>query len=142
MDEADSIRLLKIPRKATLTKYGLTEADWLRMCAACNYTCVVCGKPFGDRPLVVDHEHVKGFKARKRRKAKRGGHVIRVRVMSPSERRKYVRGVIHNYCNRFVRRWLTLSRARAIVAYLEAYERAKAALETPGKSVSEAVTDG
>lgn len=119
--------MAKTPRLATLRKYGLTEADWVRMCEACNHTCVVCGKPFDDRPLVVDHEHVKGFKARKVKKAVKGGHKIKVRVMSQAERRQYVRGVIHNFCNRFVRSWLTLPRARAIVAYLEAYERAKAA---------------
>jgi hypothetical protein len=72
--------------------------------------------------LAVDHEHVKGFKARKKRKAK-AGHYIKVRVMPPSERRKYVRGVIHHYCNLYVRKWLTLDRARSIVAYLEAFER-------------------
>ena len=114
--------VLKVPRADTLKKYGLTQADWLSLCAACKYTCVVCGKPFGDRPLVVDHEHVKGFKAHKKRKAKHG-RTIKVRVMPPEERRRYVRGVIHNYCNRFVRRWLTLDRARAIVAYLEDFER-------------------
>lgn len=113
---------LKPPSRGTLTKYGMTEADWLLLCEACDHTCVVCGKEFGDRPLVIDHEHVKGFKAHKKRKAKKG-HQIKVRVMPPSERRKYVRGVIHNYCNRFVRRWLTLNRAKAIVAYLEAFER-------------------
>lgn len=115
--------LVKPPSAGTLTKYGLTKDDWLALCEACNYTCVVCGKEFGDRPLVIDHEHVRGFKARKKRKAKVGGHYIKVRVMKPSERRQYVRGVIHNYCNRFVRRWLTLARAKAIVAYLEAFER-------------------
>ncbi len=121
------------PSTKTLVSYGLTAADWLGMCAACNYTCVVCGKPFEDRPLVIDHEHVKGFKATKKRKAKkkRAGaetrHTIRVRVMTPAERRQYVRGVIHNYGNRFVRSWLTLARAKAIVAYLEAFEKTRAA---------------
>ena len=116
--------MAKTPRLATLRKYGLTEAEWLSMCEACNHTCVVCGKPFDDRPLVIDHEHVKGFKARKKKKAK-AGHTIKVRKMGPAERRKYVRGVIHNYCNRFVRSWLTLDRAKAIVAYLEAFERTR-----------------
>ena len=112
------------PRIGTLRKYGLTEADWHRLCAACNHTCVVCGKPFDGRPLVIDHEHETGFKARKKKKAK-AGHTIKVRVMGPEERRKYVRGIIHNYCNRFVRSWLTLPRAKAIVAYLEAFERTR-----------------
>jgi hypothetical protein len=117
---------VKTPRLGTLRKYGLTVADWTSMCEACNYTCVVCGKPFEDRPLVVDHEHVKGFKARKKKRAKKG-HIIKVRKMTPADRRQYVRGVIHSFCNRFVRSWLTLERARSIAAYLEAYERKKAA---------------
>lgn len=110
----------KPPTAGTLRKYGLTAADWLALCRACNWTCVVCGKEFGDRPLVVDHEHVRGFRATKKRKGKRG-QAVRVRAMPPEERRRYVRGVIHNFCNRYIRRWLTLERGRAIVAYLEAY---------------------
>lgn len=131
---------VKLPTEGTLKKYGLTAAEWLAFCDACDFTCVVCGQPFGDRPLAIDHEHVKGFKATKKRKAKqkKAGaterHTIRVRVMSPAERRKYVRGVIHNYCNRFVRSWLTLPRARAIVKYLEAYEAARAAAEQVDKT--------
>lgn len=123
---------VKTPRRATLQKYGLTETDWHAMCAACNNTCVVCGKPFEDRPLVVDHEHVKGFKAHKKKKAQKG-HTIKVRKMPPEERRKYVRGVIHSFCNRYVRSWLTLTRARAIVAYLEVYEKTKAKLHSESK---------
>lgn len=117
------VRTVPPPTKQTLGKYGLTEKDWHRLCSACGFTCVICGKPFNGRPLVVDHEHVKGFRARKKVRSK-SGHK-KVRVMPPEERRQYVRGVVHNYCNRFVRRWLTLARARAIVAYLESYERAK-----------------
>lgn len=116
---------VKVPSAGTLRKYGLTQGEWLALCESCNHTCVICGKPFDGRPLVVDHEHVKGFKARKKRKAKVGGHVIKVRVMGPAERRRYVRGVIHNFCNRFVRKWLTLARAKAIVAYLEEFERTR-----------------
>lgn len=110
----------KRPQLATLRKYGLNLEDWFDLCDACAYTCVVCGKPFEDRPVVIDHEHVKGFKARKKRK--KNGRTVKVRVMGPAERRKYVRGVIHSFCNRYVRSWLTLSRARAIVSYLEAFE--------------------
>lgn len=117
--------LPKTPRLATLGKYGLTEGDWIRMCEACGFTCVICGKPFEDRPLVVDHEHVKGFKARKTRKAK-NGKTVKVRVMGPEERRKHVRGILHSFCNRFVRRWLTLARAEAIVGYLKSFEKTKA----------------
>ncbi len=111
------------PRLATLGKYGLNLSDWRRLCESCKCVCVICGKPFEDRPLVIDHEHVKGFKARKNRTRK--GKTFKVRVMPPEERRKYVRGVIHNYCNRFVRRWLTLARAEAIVAYLREFEKVR-----------------
>lgn len=113
------------PTAQTLARYGLTADEWRAMCRRVKYTCVVCGKPFGDRPLVIDHEHVKGWRARKTKKAKRGGKSIKVRVMTPSERKRYVRGVLHSYCNRFVRSWLTLDRARAIAAYLEAYHESK-----------------
>ncbi len=118
---------LKPPSKQTLSKYGLTVDEWRALCKKCAYTCFVCGKPFGDRPLVVDHEHVKGFRATKavRFKDRKRAGVRRVRKMPAEERRQYVRGVLHNYCNRFVRKWLTLERARAIVAYLEAYHESK-----------------
>jgi len=119
----------KTPRLATLRKYGLIEKDWHHLCEACNFTCVICGKPFGDRPLVVDHEHVKGFKAHKKRKTKKGDKTIKVRVMPPEERKKHVRGVIHNFCNRFVRRWLTLERAESIVKYLRAFEASKSVVK-------------
>ncbi len=119
------------PTRSTLSKYGMTAAEWLAMCDECGNTCVVCGKPFEDRPLVIDHEHVKGFKARKKKKAKKGGHTIKVRVMTAADRRKHVRGIIHHFCNRFVRSWLTLDRARAIVKYLEAHEGRRPKPEEP-----------
>ena len=97
------------------------------MCERQDYICPICQKPFEDRPLVVDHEHVKGFRARKRRKGKKkvGGKRVdvRVRVMTPEQRLPHVRGILHSYCNRFVRSWLTLPRAKSIVSYLEAHER-------------------
>lgn len=115
----------KPPSAATLRKYGLTRKDWRRMCRKCNHTCVLCGEKFGKRLLAIDHEHIKGFNAYKRRKAKSSGRSVRVRVMSPEIRKQYVRGILHNYCNRFVRKWLTLERARSIVAYLESYHNKK-----------------
>lgn len=115
----------KPPRLKTLKGYGLDESDWVRLCEACSCICVICGKPFEDRPLVIDHEHVKGFKAHKKLKSKDRKKTISVRVMPPEERRKYVRGVVHNFCNRFIRRWLTLERAEAIAAYLREFERTR-----------------
>ena len=46
---------LKPPSQGTLVKYGLTADEWLAMCAACGYTCVVCGKPFEDRRTQIYH---------------------------------------------------------------------------------------
>lgn len=116
----------RAPKEATLREYGLDRAAWLAMAKRQRWTCPICEQPFGDRALAIDHEHVAGWKARKRRKGKtvRGGKRVdvRVRVMTPEQRRPYVRGILHSWCNRFVRSWLTLSRARSIVAYLEDFE--------------------
>lgn len=113
------------PSEATLRNYGMTSGDWWEMARRQKFTCPVCMKSFGDRKLVIDHEHVAGWRARKRRKSKKGSHQVRVRVMTPDQRRPYVRGILHAWCNGFVRQWLTLPRAKAIVAYLETYERSK-----------------
>ncbi len=48
---------------------------------------------------------------------------VEARNREPEDRRKHVRGVLHSHCNRYVRAWLTLERARAILTYLEAHER-------------------
>ena len=118
------IRKAQPPTASTLARYGLTEQQWRAMCDAQRWTCPICREPFGERKLAIDHEHVKGFKARKKKRSKKGG-TIKVRTMSPDERQQHVRGVLHAWCNRFVRAWLTLQRARFIVAYLEAHERKK-----------------
>lgn len=113
------------PSAATLRNYGLTEADWWAMVWRQNGICPVCLQPFGERKLVVDHEHARGWRARKS-KLKTGRRANKdVRVMTPDQRRPYVRGVLHAWCNGYVRQWLTLPRARAIVTYLETYERNK-----------------
>ena len=116
------VRKAQPPTASTLAKYGLTERDWRAICDAQKWTCPICREPFGDRKTAIDHEHVRGFKARKKKRSKKGT-IIKVRVMSSDERRQHVRGVLHDWCNRFVRAWLTLSRARNIVAYLESHEQ-------------------
>lgn len=126
-------RQAKPPTEATLRKYGLTVEDWWAMHALQRGICPICRDPFGDRALAIDHEHVRGFRARKKRRRKKGDGTIKVRVMPPAERRRHVRGILHAWCNRFVRRWLTLDRARSIVAYLEAHElRIKTAIINGG----------
>jgi hypothetical protein len=123
-----------------LQKYGLTADDWDEMCRRQNCTCPVCNQSFGDRMLVIDHDHVRGFKATKRRKSKdkkgratktvsrRGkATAVRVRIMTPAERRAHVRGVLHAYCNGLVRKWLTLEKCETILAYLIAHNARRAA---------------
>lgn len=110
----------KPPSEGTLRNYGLTVEDWWAMAKAQEFTCPICTQPFAERKLVVDHEHVKGWKARKS-KLKSGKNRAKKdqRVMTPDQRRPYVRGILHAWCNGYVRAWLTLPRARSIVAYLE-----------------------
>lgn len=117
---------VRAPSLATLRKYGLDEPAWREICERQGWRCPICSEPFGDRLLAIDHEHVAGFKARKRRKGKKRGEdgkriEVRVRVMPPEERSRHVRGVLHSFCNRFVRRWLTIDRAQRILQYLEAH---------------------
>lgn len=124
---------IKPPTQSTLRRYGLTAANWLAICKRQRFTCPVCNELFGDRKLVIDHEHVAGFRAHKKRKGKKkvdGKRIdVRFRVITPEERSRHVRGILHSYCNRFVRKWLTLDRARRIVAYLE--EHAQRAAQEP-----------
>ena len=97
------------PTKGTLRKYGMTAADWLRIAQRQYYICPVCREPFGVRKLVIDHAHAHGF-----------------RKMKPIDKQRHVRGILHSFCNRYVRGWLTLKRATAIVDYLQAHEARKA----------------
>ena len=108
---------VKPPTRSTLRSYGLTAEAWMAICRRQGWRCPVCSEPLGARKLAVDHEHVKGFKAHKKRRGRR------VRSMSQEERVGHVRGVLHAYCNRFVRSWLTIARAERILRYLEGHER-------------------
>ena len=67
--------------------------------------CAVCRRLPKSGKLVTDHEHVRGW-----------------RQMPPEQRRRYVRGILCNFCNyRRVGRGMSLEAARGVVAYLEAY---------------------
>lgn len=96
------------PSKATLRKYGLTEADWYVLVPE-GGVCPICANPPRNGRLVIDHEHVPRWKDK-----------------PPSERRKFVRGLLCGWCNfRLLRKGLTLLRARRIVEYLDRYESSK-----------------
>lgn len=95
------------PSPATLAKYGLSLEEWLDLAGD---GCYVCERPWEGpegRRGVTDHEHVPGWKK-----------------MPPSERRKYVRGVICIMCNHFLlTKWGTVARHAMAAAYLIRYEQ-------------------
>lgn len=96
------------PTRKTLVRYRLSEGDWWMIVRRQDGQCPICSEPLAGRKLAIDHAHVRRFKK-----------------MKPDERRRHVRGVLHSFCNRYVRGWLTLTRARAILLYLEAHEDRK-----------------
>lgn len=93
-----------LPHPSTLKKYGLSVSDWAAILLRQGWTCPVCGEPLLGRKLVIDHAHVRRFKR-----------------MKAADKRRHVRGVLHSFCNRYVRGWLTRQRAAAILAYLDAH---------------------
>lgn len=101
--------MIQLPTKSTLRKYGLTEADWLAMYHQQDGRCAVCGQVPNTGRLVIDHEHVTRWRARK-----------------PEQRKKHVRGLLCWYCNHaYVGRGITVQKARGVLAYLLAYEERK-----------------
>ena len=129
------------PSLGTLRSYGLTADEWLEMARRQDYACPVCQKPFGDRKLVVDHEHVAGWRARKGKlKSGKRRAAKDQRVMTPDQRKVYVRGLLHAWCNGYVRAWLTLERAESIVAYLKRYHESKSCPASDRRSASTSVT--
>jgi hypothetical protein len=93
-----------------LNSYGLTLDEYEAISKAQGGVCAVCGRPPKTRSLHVDHEHVKGYNK-----------------LPPSERRKYIRGLLCFTCNWiFLSRGISLEKARKMVCYLENYDRNKA----------------
>jgi hypothetical protein len=105
------------PTPATLAKYGGTPEGWLALLTEQGGVCGVCGqvpnpsKKDGKRRLVVDHEHVRGWKR-----------------MPPEERWTYVRGLCCWWCNSaYLGRGITIAKAEGVVRYLRAYADRRAA---------------
>lgn len=95
---------VKPPTVKTLARYGLTLAEWRAILRRQKGVCAVCRKV--PAWVAVDHEHIKGWKR-----------------MPPSERKRFVRGLLCYFCNfRYVGKCLTAEKARAVAAYLEDYE--------------------
>lgn len=114
MRQDQPIPPLKTPTSSTLSKYGLSEAEWRVMADAQGEACFVCiQKPTKGR-LCIDHEHVKGWKK-----------------LAPEHRKLFVRGLLCFRCNTtFVGRGITIERANAVARYLEQYQ-ARRPLEVP-----------
>ncbi len=94
------------PNFRTLSKYGLEHMSWLRLALKQGDTCAVCHKLPKSGRLVIDHEHVKGWKK-----------------MPPEQRRKYVRGLLCWTCNRyFLARGATVQKMLDAAEYLRQYQ--------------------
>lgn len=94
------------PTKTTLKRYGLTQEAWYIIGDMQDWRCAVCGEAFTpERRPVIDHEHVRGY-----------------HKMKFEKKAKFVRGLLHNWCNhRLVAKGMTTERAYNIYQYLSDY---------------------
>lgn len=104
--EADNVvgvvRYCVVPSEATLAKYGMTSTEWRSLFVLQGGLCAICYRP---RRLVIDHEHVKGYKK-----------------LPPWERRAKVRGLCCWTCNWvLVRRGITPELLESAAKYLRSY---------------------
>jgi len=107
---------MRLPTKATLKKYGLTEDEWIVLYNKNGGLCYICNVPFdgsdrGEKPRLacVDHDHVKGFKA-----------------MSSDEKKKHIRGMLCSQCNRLLaQKSNTTKKLYKAIEYLERFENSK-----------------
>jgi len=99
--------MVKVPSKATLTKYGLTEEEWLAILERQGGVCPICKKIPTTGRFVVDHEHVQNYKKLPR-----------------EEKKKFIRGITDWFCNHaYLGRGITVDRSRNATKYLEEYEQ-------------------
>lgn len=102
---------VKPPLPETLRKYGLSLDDWREILERQGNVCAICELEPKSGRMVVDHEHVRGYKK-----------------LPPEERKRRIRGILCWFCNHwYVGRSITVKKARNVVAYLEEYEARKPA---------------
>lgn len=97
--------MIDVPTPATLKKYGLTVEDWQALLDAQGGVCGACGREPKTHRLVIDHDHVRGWKD------------------MPAERRKlFVRGLLCWTCNHYrLARGATVENLRGAAEYLARY---------------------
>jgi hypothetical protein len=101
--------VIKQPSAATLKRYGLTVDSWRALGDEQGWCCYVCEKEPSTGRLVIDHEHVKGWKH-----------------MPAEERVKHVRGMLCFFCNHYyVGRSINVRKARRVMEYLMRHEARK-----------------
>lgn len=111
MDEVGALIVppegILVPTKATLTKYGLDEQQWLTILRDQGWVCPICHKVPSTGRFVVDHFHVRGYKK-----------------LPADQKRLYVRGITCWWDNHaFIGRGITLEIAKNVVKYLAAFEK-------------------
>lgn len=95
------LQAIKVPTKPTLKKYGLALAQWMALLDRAQGRCELCGNVPSTGRLVIDHDHVKGWKA-----------------LPPELRASHVRGLVCWACNHFRIGRNTLLSANAVLVYL------------------------
>ena len=97
---------VRLPKKATTDKYGLSEDEWLQMLDRQGGVCAICKKLPTTGRLVTDHLHKKGWKH-----------------FPPQERKVWVRGLLCHFDNHYtLARSVTLVKAKRLVEYLETFD--------------------
>lgn len=107
---------IRVPSKATLKKYGLSLKEWRSIVQRQGGRCGACGRVPGSGRLVIDHEHVRGY-----------------RKLPPEKRRLYVRGLLDWTCNHYrLGKGATVDNLRGSAEYLERYYLRKRQAERAG----------
>ena len=108
---------IRIPTAATLRRYGLSELEWRAIGVRQGWVCCVCRQHPKAGRLVIDHEHVKGW-----------------RDMPPAQRKRYVRGLLCWFCNHYhLARAMTEQKAYNVYLYLQDYNERSREIRRRGK---------
>ena len=107
------VQEIRPPSIKTLCRYGLSMAEWMAMAGTGH--CRICGRQPSTGRLVVDHEHVKGWKK-----------------MHPDQRKSYVRGLTCWNCNyRYLAKGMSLTVAQNLVNYFLRYHGVTVSKNSP-----------